>query len=115
MMNMTQYFLAAAMASLLLAGCSTTGVIYEGRYAHKDGWHPGTVVAIGKGQDFTDRLVKGCPDAKEVGSYVKIRYTGDPHLRWGVVPQMADSQFRVDDRVYININTCTLVYASTKE
>lgn len=71
-MNKKQFLLAATTTSLLLTGCSTTGVIYEGRYAHKDGWHPGTVVAVGKGQEFTDRLVKGCPDAKEVGSYIKI-------------------------------------------
>jgi len=99
----------AFVAFIFLAACSTTGLIYDGRYAHKDGWHPGTVVAIGKGTEFTERLVNGCLGTKGDEKYVKVRYTGDSHLRWGAVPITADSNFKIDDRVLININTCTLI------
>jgi hypothetical protein len=64
------------------------------------------VFAIGKGLEFTERLVKGCPGVKEGHNYAKVRFTGDSHLRGGAVPLVADSSFRIDDHVYININTC---------
>jgi hypothetical protein len=100
-------WLSVAAISILVSGCA--GLVYEGGYAHKDGWRPGTIISIGNAPEYLEKLADACSSSKNGGTYAMVRYTGNSHLRWRAYPLVPNSTLRVDDRVHINIMECNLV------
>lgn len=96
-----------------LLGCA--GIVYDGGYAYRDGWRPGTIKAIGGGIEYREKLAEGCSSQNNHGTYATVRYTGGSHLRSRTIPVEPNSSLQVGDRVYINIKDCNLSLVTKPE
>lgn len=92
--------------SLLAAGCA--GVKYENGLAVADGWRKGTIMSIGNGPEYLDRIPERCASQHSANQYALIRYS-DGHLRSRSYAVEDVAAFHSGDKVYFNINTCSLL------
>jgi hypothetical protein len=99
--------LALLLASGGLAGCASA--VYEGRFAWEAGWRVGTVIAVGEGEKFVNRLDDDCkaaPTHATSGRFATIWYMQVSRSRRWTVPIPQDSGISVDDLVYVNVFDC---------
>lgn len=94
------------LGGTLLAGCASTA--REEGFAYAEGWRRGTVVSIGQGEEYRERLAPQCADQSGVERYAMVRYTGAAHLRWRAFPLAADASLAEGKRVYVSINSCRI-------
>ncbi|GAB1394554.1 hypothetical protein MASR1M60_27180 [Rhodocyclaceae bacterium] len=92
------------LGGTLLAGCASTA--REEGFAYAEGWRRGTVVSIGQGEEYRERLASQCADQSGVERYAMVRYTGAAHLRWRAFPLTADASLAEGNRVFVSINSC---------
>ena len=100
---------AAFLVTGVLSGCAP--LIYEGRLSADDGWREGRVTAVGKEATLVETLAENCQASplllsKDV-QYVTIQYRRNNRPVSRTVPTSADSQWKVEDLVYINPKDCS--------
>lgn len=103
-----------SFASLLALGILVTGcasIPPENSKAYAEGWRPGTVVSIGSGKEYQERLAAPCAGQNDAARYALVRYTGNSHLRWRAYPLEASTDLAAGSHVRINIKTCNLASA----
>lgn len=100
---------AVLIASALLSGCATQRESNEGRFSWNDGWRMGTVIAVGEGAIFTDKLAKNCKNMPVTQStrYATISYRPVTGRIWLTVPIPVDSPLKADDFVVVNVLDCS--------
>ena len=93
----------------LLSGCATQRESNEGRFSWQEGWRMGTVIAVGEGAIFADKLAKSCKNMTVTQStrYATISYRPVTGRIWLTVPIPADSQLKPDDSVVVNVLDCS--------
>jgi hypothetical protein len=99
--------LALLLASGGLAGCASA--VYEGRFAWQAGWRVGTVIAVGEGETFVNRLDGDCKSANRPGTsdrFATVWYMQVSRSRRWTAPIPKDSGINVDDLVYVNVFQC---------
>lgn len=96
------------IASALLSGCATQRESNDGRYSWQDGWREGTVIAVGEGSIFTDKLAKNCRNMPVAQSarYATISYRPVTGRIWLTVPIPVDSSLKQNDSVVVNVLDC---------
>ena len=106
--NLNYGFSAAVLlAAGFLSGCANT--VYEGRLSWQDGWRVGTVIAVGEGAIFADKLAKNCKNMLVTQStrYATISYRPVTGRIWLTVPIPVDSPLKLDDSVVVNVLDCS--------
>ena len=99
--------LALLLASAMLAGCASA--VYEGRFPWGAGWRVGTVVEVGEGEKFVNRLDGDCKAAQGRGTPVRfatIWYMQVSRSRRWTVAIPLDASVKVNDLVYVNVLDC---------
>lgn len=101
--------LGIAAAIALLAGCTTISH-HIGQHPSLEGWRKGTLIEVGSGPAFIDKLPAECKKDKALlqGSdkfaIVRYEYLSRPH--WHATPVASDFSLVPGDLVYINTSTC---------
>ena len=97
------------IASALLSGCATQRESNEGQFSWQDGWRMGTVIAVGEGAVFADKLAKNCKNmpATQSTRYATISYKPVTGRIWLTVPIPADSSLKPNDFVVVNVLDCS--------
>lgn len=97
-----------AMALAGLAGCASP--LYDGRYAWKEGWRSGIVIARTAARNASFLGGPHCSaKAAEMpadSDLVTIKYIRLSRTAWWTGPVAKDSAIRLDDRVYFNLRDC---------
>lgn len=102
--------LGIAVSIALFAGCASMSD-QESRYSHKEGWRKGTVIDIGSGLSFAERLPRECKTNSVISAAwqrfatVHYRYTSRDY--WHTTPIPDNSPLKVGEPVFVNTSSCT--------
>lgn len=107
-MNFAYKLIFVALACFS-AGCST---LYDGKYAHRDGWRIGTVLSLdvdaAAGQRFIDcrKIHPAHVMANADFAYVKYRLHGT-HVQKMIAAIDPGMALQTGDKVYVRVKDCT--------
>ena len=106
MMKKTMLSLVAALAFLMISGCSTP--VYEDRYAWSDGWRVGTVTKMVPADEFLKTSGFRCRQEKidPTDQVAIIKWRQVAHTRWHFGKVDPGSGLAVGDEVYFNARDC---------
>ncbi|MBX3673226.1 MAG: hypothetical protein IT368_02190 [Candidatus Hydrogenedentes bacterium] len=100
--------IAAVITAGLLTGCASTG--YDASHPWEDGWRKGTIVEMGEGVAYADKVSEKCrQDVASTSSktrYATIKYRRDRRNAWRTMPVSEDFALKVGDPVFINAGDC---------
>lgn len=106
MKKRTMLSLAAALAFLMISGCSTP--VYENRYAWSDGWRVGKVTKLVPADEFLKTGGLRCRQVEldPTDHVAIIQWRQVSRARWHFARVGQDSKMSVDDEVYFNAWDC---------
>ena len=101
--------MVALVAAAVLSGCATQRDSDGGRFAWQDGWRMSTVIAVGEGAVFADKLAKNCKNMPVTPAtrYATISYRPVSGRIWFTVPIPIDSPLKPGDFVVVNVLDCS--------
>jgi hypothetical protein len=101
-------------AVLITALTVTRGAIAsEGKYERREGWREATVVNIANAAALGGRYWSDCRHGAESGQTVSGRFVVVSYMHMGriwrrVVPLRQGEAYHPGDRVYVNVNSCSI-------
>lgn len=104
----THLGIVAVVTAGLMTGCAGPG--YDSTHSWDEGWRKGTIVEMGEGVAYADKVSEKCrQDVASTSSktrYATIKYRRDRRNAWRTMPVSEDFALKVGDPVFINAGDC---------
>lgn len=104
-------FLKAAIAAIMGLSVTSCAVVYEGKYAHNEGWRLARVAEIGLGPDIAMPSTRDCrnglpPEIVQRGRFAVVQFEAAGGYHYRIAPLPPQSALQPGDAVYANIEDC---------